>query len=147
VSWPPTLVDWLVVTSQLQQGDLVCVVHGPVDAVIADGDLPFCPDCGQLLPSTVRERTTGRIRHFVEPAPTTCAGSARHTSVGGYVQLRWRSCACTNVLPGPGGHRWWRCTAETSSASGIGVCGAYATWPPHRDELHPMQDPANPNGE
>jgi hypothetical protein len=144
VSWPPTLVDWFVVTSQLQHGDLVCVVHGPVDAVIADWELPVCPHCRQLLSRTDRDRTTGRLRHFVEPAPAYCAGTARHPTLPGRVQLGWRSCGCTNVLPGPGGHLWWRCTAQGPPAgAGTGVCGAYATWPPHQDELHPMQHPAD----
>lgn len=129
MSWPPTLVDWLTATPQLRHGDLVCVVHGRVDATIADWDLPICPHCRQLLSRTVREHTTGRILHFAEPAPAYCASPARHPTVPGYVQLGWRSCSCTNVLPGPGGHRWWRC-ATPAAESSTGVCGAYAAWPP-----------------
>jgi hypothetical protein len=35
-TWPTSVVDWRQLTSQLGHGDLVCVVHGRVDAIRGD---------------------------------------------------------------------------------------------------------------
>lgn len=118
-SWPATQVDWAQLTGRLRQGELVCVVHGRVDAVLVD-ELPVCPCCAQLLSRAVCDRRTGRVVSFAEPAPAVCAGPQRHRLTGGTARLSWRSCLCAPAYPGAGGHRIWRC----------GACGSVRLYPP-----------------
>ncbi len=122
MSWPSTAVDWLRLTSQLRHGALVCIVHGLVVPTIADWELPICPHCRQLLSRAVRDRVTGALVAFAEPFPAYCSGPGRHRTVDGQLRVGWQSCECLNAVPGPGGHRWWRCW-----------CDAHAQWPPHAE--------------
>ena len=124
MSWPPTTVDWLRLTAQLRHGDLVCIVHGRVDATIADWELPVCPHCRQLLSRAVRDGPGGPLVAFAEPFPAYCSGPERHLTVDGHVRVGWQSCQCADAVPGPGGHRWWRCS----------TCDARMQWPPHRTD-------------
>jgi hypothetical protein len=77
-SWPAPVVDWRRLTPQLGHGDLVCVVHGRVDAARGPWELPICPRCEQLLSQAQCDRRTGALIGFAEPHPAYCAGPQRH---------------------------------------------------------------------
>jgi hypothetical protein len=79
-SWPAPAVDWPRLMPQLGHGDLVCVVHGRVDATRGPWELPICPRCEQLLSQAQRDHRTGALIGFAEPHPEYCAGPQRHPS-------------------------------------------------------------------
>jgi hypothetical protein len=100
-SWPPTLVDWGVLTPRLRDGDPVCLVQGLVDADTGEIGIPICPHCHQAV--TIAHYREGVLHHFTEPAPARCMGAERHRLVGNRVSVGWTSCGYY-ATPGPGGH-------------------------------------------
>jgi hypothetical protein len=126
-SWPPTLVDWGVLTPRLRDGDPVCLVHGLVDADTADIGIPICPHCHQAV--TIARHREGVLHHFTEPAPARCTATERHRLVGNRVSVGWTSCGCRYATPGPGGHRTWLCRDCTDLGRDHDV--AELRWPPH----------------
>lgn len=136
-SWPPTIVDWGVLTPRLRDGDRVCQVHGRVDAGLGPVGVPVCPHCGQMVTIARRDRQAV-LRGFIEPVPPRCPRG--HLLDGGRVILGWQSCGCSYASPGPGGHRTWQCpaciTAGTQDgAEDHGGMSDTMRWPPHSAEL------------
>ena len=107
-SWPPTLVDWGELTPRLRAGDPVCIVHGLVEPEQAPVGIPICPRCRQAVLRVDRDQQ-GLLRGFAEPGPDRCSAAERHRLIGGRVLVGWTPCGCANAVPGPGGHRTWRC--------------------------------------
>jgi hypothetical protein len=55
------VVDWRRLTPQLGHGDLVCAVHGRVDAARGPWELPICPRCEQRPQDRAGDRLVRRV--------------------------------------------------------------------------------------
>jgi hypothetical protein len=131
-SWPPTLVDWGVLTPQLANGAPVCTTHGLVAAEQAPIGIPICPYCRQAVLITHRDQR-GKLRGFIGPAPSRCGRG--HPLIGGQMTVGWIPCKCPAAWPGPGGHRTWSCTRCVES--GRLPAQARDCWPPACSALGP----------